>query len=285
MPHITTDDGVRLHYVEAGSGFPILFVHEFAGDGRSWEPQLRHFSRKYRCVAYDARGYPPSDVPKRLDQYSQARAVADAVSVCAGLGIKQAHVVGLSMGAYCALNLAIHHPALVRSLVVAGCGYGSEPDKQAEFRRNCEAAARRFEQLPIAEAARQYAEVATRWPLRDKDPRGWAEFLARLAEHDPTGSAMTLRGVQMRRPSLWELVPRMRALKVPTLIITGDKDEACLAPGLLMRKEIPGAGLLVLPHGGHAINLEEPDWFNRALAEFLVAAEQGRWGGVAATGG
>jgi pimeloyl-ACP methyl ester carboxylesterase len=187
------------------------------------------------------------------------------------------------MGAYCSLHVAISHPALVRSLVVAGCGYGSEPAKQAEFRQNCEAAAQRFERLPIAEAARQYADVPTRRPLRDKDPRGWAEFLARLSEHDPIGSAMTLRGVQMRRPSLWDLVLRMRAMRVPTLIVTGDRDEACLAPGMLMRREIPSAGLLVLPHGGHAINLEEPDWFNRALAEFLLAAEQGRWGRAAAT--
>ena len=64
MPTLTTDDGVKLYYEEAGSGAPIVFVHEFGGDHRSWEPQLRHFSRRYRCVAYNARGYPPSDVPQ-----------------------------------------------------------------------------------------------------------------------------------------------------------------------------------------------------------------------------
>ena len=63
MPSLNTDDGVKLHYEEAGAGTPIVFVHEFAGDHRSWEPQMRHFSRRYRCIAYNARGYTPSEVP------------------------------------------------------------------------------------------------------------------------------------------------------------------------------------------------------------------------------
>jgi len=278
MPYVTTDDSVRLHYEEAGSGFPILFIHEFAGDARSWEPQLRQFSRDYRCIAYNARGYPPSDVPQAVDRYSQARAVADAEAVCAALEIERAHVVGLSMGAYCALHLALKRPELARSLVVAGCGYGSDPALRERFRANSEAAAQRFEQLGAAAAAAQYADVPSRWPLRDKDPRAWAEFCARLAEHDAVGSALTLRGVQMRRPSLWDLTDQLRRMRLPTLIITGDADEPCITASLKMRREIPGAGLLVLPHGGHAINLEEPAWFNRALADFLLAAEQGRWG-------
>ena len=277
MPHITTDDRVKLHYEEAGSGFPVVFVHEFAGDGRSWEPQMRHFSRHYRCVAFNARGYPPSDVPKSLDSYSQGRAVADIVSVMSALGLAKAHVVGLSMGGYATLHFAMRHPELARSAVIAGCGYGSEPEKQAQFRRDSEASAKRFEELGSAKAAAVYADVPTRWPFRDKDPRGWAEFCARLAGHDAAGSTNTLRGVQMRRPSLWDLVDDMRKIRVPALIVTGDRDEPCLAPGLLMRREIPGAGLLVLPRSGHALNLEEPEAFNRALTEFFLAVEQGRW--------
>src|SRR5262249_20777382 len=151
-PHVTTDDAVRLYYEEAGSGFPILFIHEFAGDFGSWEPQLRHFSRHYRCIAYNARGYPPSDVPQKLEQYSQAHAVADAQAVLKALKIERAHVVGLSMGAYCALHLALQRPELVRSLVVAGCGYGSDPALREQFRTNSEASARRFEELGIEAA-------------------------------------------------------------------------------------------------------------------------------------
>lgn len=277
MPHATTDDKQRLYYEEAGSGFPVVFVHEFAGDCRSWEPQIRYFSRHYRCVAFNARGYPPSAVPKDIGSYSQGRAVEDIVSVCGALGIAKAHVVGLSMGGFATLHLALSRPDLARSSVIAGCGYGAEPDRSEAFRESCEITARRFEELGAAGTAAIYAEVPTRWPLRDKDPRGWAEFLARFAEHDPLGAANTLRGVQMRRPSLWDLVENMRRMRVPALIVNGDADEQCLAPGLLMRREIPGAALLVLPRTGHAINLEEPEAFNRALTEFFLAVEQGRW--------
>ena len=74
MPYATAEDGVKLYYEEAGSGFPLVFVHEFAGDHRSWEPQIRFFSRFHRCIVYGARGYPPSDVPEDVTKYSQARA-------------------------------------------------------------------------------------------------------------------------------------------------------------------------------------------------------------------
>src|ERR1700710_2001098 len=108
MQHsVTTPDGVRLHVEEAGQGTPIVFVHEFAGDHRAWEPQMRHFARRHRCVAYSARGYLPSDVPESPEAYSQAFAVADIVAVMDGLGIEQAHVVGLSMGGFATLHLGL----------------------------------------------------------------------------------------------------------------------------------------------------------------------------------
>ncbi|HUN45026.1 MAG TPA: alpha/beta fold hydrolase, partial [Stellaceae bacterium] len=110
MPHLTADDGVRLYYEEVGSGTPIVFVHEFAGDHRSWEPQLRFFSRRYRCVAYNARGYPPSDVPADAQRYSQDRARDDIRSVLDALKLEKAHVVGLSMGGFATLHFGMHYP-------------------------------------------------------------------------------------------------------------------------------------------------------------------------------
>ncbi|MFI5012368.1 MAG: alpha/beta fold hydrolase [Hyphomicrobiales bacterium] len=277
MPHLATDDAVKLHYEEAGSGFPIVFVHEFAGDLRSWEPQLRYFSRTYRCIAFNARGYPPSDVPEDPGMYSYLRATADIVAIMRGLRIDLAHIVGLSMGAYATLNLGMRHPGLVRSLVVAGCGYGAEPARQAAFVQQSGVTAELFESRGSAVAAETYANVPARLSYLKKDPRGWAEFLDRLKGHSAVGATLTLRGVQMRRPSLWDLVEDMRKIEAPTLIVTGDDDDPCLEPGLLMKRSIPGAGLLVLPRGGHAINLEEPEAFNRALAEFFLAVEQERW--------
>ena len=85
MPFITTDDGVKLAYEETGSGTPVVFVHEFAGDMTSWEPQLRTFGMRYRAIAYNARGYPPSDVPPTPASYSQDRARLDILAVLDGL--------------------------------------------------------------------------------------------------------------------------------------------------------------------------------------------------------
>ncbi len=202
MPHLTTDDGVKLYYEETGSGIPIVFVHEFAGDYRSWEPQVRYFASYYRCIAYNARGYPPSDVPKDGERYSQERARDDIRAVLDALKIDKAHVVGLSMGGFATLHFGFTYPERARSLVVAGCGYGAAPDKRQQFAEEAEAAARQFEELGMAKAANGYALGPTRVQFQNKDPRGWAEFAAQLAEHSTEGAAATMRGVQKRRPSL-----------------------------------------------------------------------------------
>lgn len=277
MPHLTTDDGVKLFYEETGSGIPIVFVHEFAGDYRSWEPQVRRFSREYRCIAFNARGYPPSDVPAQEDRYSQERARDDIRAVLDALRIDKAHVVGLSMGGFATLHFGFAYPERAHSLVVAGCGYGAAPDKRASFIEESEGAAKRFEELGMAKAAAGYALGATRVQFQNKDPRGWKEFADQLAEHSTEGSMRTMRGVQKRRPSLYDLTDKMAAMTVPTLIVTGDEDWQCLEPGLLMKRSIPTAGLLVVPNTGHTLNLEEPDLFNRHLADFFRAAESGKW--------
>ena len=277
MPFVAADDGVRLHYEETGSGFPVLFVHEFAGDCRSWEPQVRAFSRRYRCVTYNARGYPPSDVPAEKASYSQARAVEDAVAVLDGLGIEQAHVVGLSMGGFCALHLGLRHPLRVRSLVVAGCGYGAQPERQKGFRAESEIIAQTIERDGMASFAERYAVGPARVQLQNKDPRGWEEFRAMLAEHSTTGSALTMRGVQRERPSLYDLQSELGRLAVPTLIMTGDEDEGCLEPDLMLKRAIPSSGLVMVPRTGHTLNLEEPELFNRLVQAFFTAVENDEW--------
>ncbi|MEM7058759.1 MAG: alpha/beta hydrolase [Pseudomonadota bacterium] len=277
MPKITTEDGVELYIEDTGTGVPVVFVHEFAGDWRSWEPQVRHFSRRYRCVTFSARGFHPSDIPEDSAMYSQARARDDILSVLDGCGIDQAHVVGLSMGGFAALHFGFAYPDRVRSLVIAGCGYGAEPDKRQQFAAEAEDAARRFEDLPMEETAEAYALGPTRVQFQNNDPRGWAEFRDQLIEHSAKGSAQTLRGVQASRPSLYELVDQMRDLTRPTLILTGDEDWPCLQPGLLMKREVPSAALAVIPNAGHTINLETAAEFNRLVEDFLHAVDAGRW--------
>lgn len=277
MAFAETDDGVKLYYEESGQGFPMIFVHEFAGDHRSWEPQRRYFSRRYRCIAYNARGFPPSAVPEDPALYSQARACDDIKAVLDHLDIAQAHVIGLSMGGFATLHFGLTYPAMARSLVVAGCGYGAEPEKNAQFRAEAEATACALEENGIEAFAETYALGPARVQFQNKDPRGWQEFLEQLRQHSSLGSARTMRGVQKGRPSLWDLEAAMAAMTVPTLIVTGDEDEPCLAPNLFMKRTIRSSGLVVLPKAGHAINLEEPDAFNRAVTDFLDLVEADRW--------
>jgi pimeloyl-ACP methyl ester carboxylesterase len=274
---ITTDDGVGLHVEECGAGTPILFLHEFGGNHASWEPQLRHFSRRHRCITYAARGYPPSDVPDDVERYSQARAADDAVAVLDALGIAKAHVVGLSMGGFATLHVGLRHPERALSLAVAGAGYGCEKAHEAYFRDISLEVARRFETDGARAFAPIYAEGASRVQFQNKDPRGWREFADRLATHADRGAALTMRGVQARRPSFWDLEAELRALAVPTLVIVGDEDDHCLQPGLFLKSVIPACGLAVFPKTGHTLNLEEPAWFNLFLAEFLTQVEAGRW--------
>jgi pimeloyl-ACP methyl ester carboxylesterase len=277
MAYATTDDGVKLYFEETGSGTPIIFVHEFAGDHRSWEPQVRFFSRWFRCVTFSARGYPPSDVPEDPAQYSQARARDDIRDVLEHLRIDRSHVVGLSMGGFATLHFGLAYPSRARSLLVGGCGYGAAPGEREKFQAEAEATASSIERDTMAEVAKKYALGPTRVQLQNKDPRGWQEFATQLAEHSTRGSALTMRGVQRKRPSLWELEDQMRQMTVPTLVVTGDEDTPCLEPALLMKRSIPAAGLAVMPRTGHAVNLEEPDEFNRIVYDFITAVEMGRW--------
>ena len=277
MPHLTTDDNVKLYYEDSGSGIPIIFVHEFAGDYRSWETQVRYFSRGYRCITYNARGYPPSDVPAEAERYSQERARDDIRAVLNALNIDKAHIVGLSMGGFAALHFGFTYPQRARSLVIAGCGYGAAPNQRQQFAEEAEAAARRFEEANMTKAAEAYALGPTRVQFQNKDPRGWKEFVDQLAGHSSRGSACTLRGVQKRRPSLFDLIEKMKTITAPTLVMTGDEDWPCLEPGLLMKRTIPTAALVVLPHAGHTITLEEPAVFNQHLTDFFRSVDAGAW--------
>jgi pimeloyl-ACP methyl ester carboxylesterase len=274
MPHASVN-GVRLYYEATGQGTPLVFVHEFAGDCRSWDPQVAYFARRYRAITYNARGYPPSDVPETLDAYSQDIAVDDLRGVVEQVAGGPAHICGLSMGGYATLHFGLRYPDLARSLVVAGCGYGS--DTPEAFQRDADALGERIQRNGMAAVAPVYAEGPMRVQFQRKDPPGWRAFADALARHSTTGSAMTLRGVQGRRPTVYSLQDRLARLTVPTLIVTGDEDEPCLEPGVFMKRQIKTAGLLVVPNTGHVVNLEEPGAFNAAVLEFLTLAESGRW--------
>ena len=276
MAHVLVN-GVRIYYEEAGQGVPMVFVHEFAGEAASWAPQMRFFARRYRCIAYNARGYPPSDVPDDPAAYSQQQAAEDIRGLLDALSIKKAHVVGLSMGGYATLHFGLMYPDRALSLMVGGAGYGSKPDEREGFKRDSATIVERFEREGMEKVADTYAIGPTRVQFQDKDPVGFKEFHELLRKGSAKGHALTMRGVQMQRPSVYELTDRMAKLEVPTLIMTGDEDEPCLEPSIYMKRTIPTAGLVIIPKSGHTINLEEPEAFNRALLDFVTAVDAGRW--------
>ena len=270
-------NGVNLYYEEAGKGTPIVFVHEFSGDFRSWEAQLRHFSRRYRCIAFNARGYPPSEVPASVSKYSYQAAADDIASVMRHAGVGRAHIIGCSMGAYATLQFGLRFPRRALSLTPVGAGAGSDPDKRAQFVKASKATARSFLRDGLAPAMKKYRSASNRIQLENKDPRGFREFFTRFAEHSALGHANTLLGVQMRRPTLYRFEQQLARMTVPTHVIVGDEDESSLGPGLFIKRVCPAARLTIVPATGHVVNVEEPDFFNRITEDFLTLVDSGRW--------
>jgi pimeloyl-ACP methyl ester carboxylesterase len=266
----------KIHYEETGVGEPVLFLHEFGGDHRSWRDQVRYFSRHYRCITMAARGYPPSDVPASDSEYGQDLANKDAIAVLDAAGVDRAHVVGLSMGAYTSLQLAIHFPRRVRGIVAAGAGSGALKSTRQQFIDEAVATAAVMEKVSRI-GAEQMGVGPTRVQLQNKDPIGWATMVAHIAEHPPKGSARVLRNVQARRPSLYDLDAELAAVRAPVLLIVGDEDEPCLDVNLHMKRNMPSAQLAMLPGSGHVLNYEEPALFNGLVERFLAAVDRGSW--------
>ena len=274
MPKFSAD-GVEIYYEVHGAGFPLVWSHEFGGNYDSWDQQVNFFSRRYRVITYAARGYPPSDVPEDPAAYSQEQAVEDLRLLMVHLNIPQAHIGGLSMGGSVALNFGLTHPEMARSLVVSACGSGSDDPEQ--FRRDGAAMADKLLAEGMEAVARDYARGPTRVQLLRKDPKGWDLFYRGLASHSALGSALTYRGFQVARAPVYELGDRMARMQVPTLVMTGDEDDPCVRPAVFMKEHIPRCGLSVFPRSGHAINLEEPDLFNRTVLDFFLEVENGGW--------
>src|SRR6185437_7738592 len=277
MPFLTTSDRVRLHYEATGDGPALVFVHEFGGNGRSWSGQVAHFAPRYRCVTYDARGYPPSDVPADPSSYSLSRATDDLHELLDELGIDRAHLVGLSMGSFTVVHTALRWPARVASMVVAGSGYGSHPGVTERFRAEMARNAAAIRERGMGWFAESWGRGPTRIQLEHKQPDLFRAHLADLAGHSAVGAANTIGEIQGKRPSYFDITDELRGLRTPTLIVTGDEDDLSLEASILLKRCISPSGLAVIPKTGHLVNLEDPASFNALVEEFLDAARDGTW--------
>jgi pimeloyl-ACP methyl ester carboxylesterase len=274
VPRVAVN-GVELYYEDTGHGFPVVFCHEFAGDYRAWDAQVRAFSRLYRCITYSQRGFPPSSVPSDLDAYTQDLLIDDLRGLLDHLSIEQAHVVGFSMGGSVVLNFALRYPSLCRSTVVVGTGAGTT--NRERFEHDIDSVVELIRTRGMRAFADTYAEGPTRHQLKRKDPHGWGVFRDQLAEHSPVGQSLTMLGVMRPRPTIFSLEAALHELRVPTLIVIGDEDEPCVDVAVFLKRHVASAGLLVMPQSGHTVNLEEPALFNASVLEFLRLVESDRW--------
>ncbi len=264
-----------MYYEETGEGPPLVFCHEFAGDYRAWDPQVRAFARLYRCITYCHRGFPPSSVPTDPAAYSQDQLIADLLGLLDNLHIDRCHLIGFSMGGNVVLNFAMRYPERCHGIVVVGTGAGSS--NRERFLSDIERTVDLLRTQGIAGFAEVYARGPTRLPFLRKDPHGWSVFRKQLEDHSAEGQALTMLGVLRPRPTIFALEPQLEQLRVPTLLMTGDEDEPCVEPAVFMKRKIATSGLVVVPQTGHAINLEEPALFNRAVLDFFRLVEADRW--------
>lgn len=266
---ITTSDGVRLYCESEGEGTPIVFVHEFSGTCRSFDLQRAALRKGHRCISFNARGYPPSDVPPDVSLYSQEIAARDIVAVMGGLGLPNAHLVGVSMGAASSLQVALKHPNRVLSATLASIGTGSDA-KPEENHAGMEAMAKLIESQGTAGLAATLGNSPARRRLKDRNPAEFTRFIDELKTLSVHGMANTMRGVQKKRPSIYADAEQLARLEVPVLILFGGDDAGCRGPSLFLQQTVPNARLHEFPQTGHLVNLERADMFNDLVSRFLV---------------
>ncbi|MBD19508.1 MAG: alpha/beta hydrolase [Rhodospirillaceae bacterium] len=276
MTFIETN-GTKLYTEAHGKGPAIIFVHEFADNLESWSMQIAALSRRYKCITFNARGYPPSGVPEEPEQYSQKIAAEDIKAVLDGYSLQSAHIVGCSMGAFAALHFAILYPENALSIALISCGYGAPKDQQDAYAKDSEMLAEKYREIGSEAMAEQYANGVFRQQFKNKDLKGWQAFKERLASHSEEGAALTMLGVQRKRPSLYDLEEQIIKVNLPALVVVGDEDDWCIEPSIFLKRTLPRSGLCILPRTGHTVNLEEPTLTNLMLVEFLAMVESGDW--------
>ena len=258
-------NGVSLYYEESGSGPPLLLIHAFPVGRGMWEPQLRVLDRYFRVIAYDCRGFGRSEAPTVPTAYSQALSVADARALLEHLGAAPAAVCGLSMGGNIALNLALAHPESARALVLCDTGAGSEDP--GSFRARC---------VEYAEATQRgmdgFFDKMMLWDVFADFARGPKEsnlLREMVLAQPPHGIGLTALYSMAPRPPVYALRERLESLRVPTLVICGERDTACLASSRFLASTIPRARFWMVPGASHFPNLDTTAAFNDTLLDFL----------------
>jgi pimeloyl-ACP methyl ester carboxylesterase len=266
MPFATIN-GINIYYEEHGAGAPLVWVHGFSCGIRSWDPQVSAFSSSRRVIAYDLRGFGISDAPQTSNAYSQDISVADLAALLDHLRIERTALGGLSMGGNIALNYALAHPERVSGLIIADTGAGS--DNTAEW----VAGALRYAEAAERSGVEAFADLACANPLFARyieQGADRARFIRScLMTHRARGIMHTAREVLAKRPTIYSLEAKLKAMSVPTLLVVGEHDAPCVKVHEFMARTIPNARSVVLKGIGHLSNLEAPEAFNAHVRTFL----------------
>ncbi len=254
----TEVNGITLYYEDYGSGYPVVFLHGFAGTTQAWKPQVPVFSKNYRFITYDARGHGQSQSPSSSDLYSADIVVEDLCQFLGSLGIPGAVLGGLSMGGYECLRFCLRYPEMVTALILIDTGPGyRNPSRMAEQKQEHEVRARLLETEGIVAFADQpYTRNVLTYTPREV-----------MLQQNPIGLANMVRNVVGQHDSV--VMEHLGNVKVPTLIIVGENDTPFLVAADYMAKTIPGSRRVTIPQAGHAANLDNVVAFNQAVLSFL----------------
>lgn len=272
MPEFQTPDGVSIYFEDVGSGTPIVFVHEFGGDHRSWHLQVAELSQSFRCITYSARGFLPSSVPLSRGQYGQSYSTGDLLALMDHLGLDQAHLVGTSMGSFTSLDFALNHPDRTTSVTLVGNSSGPRDDaERTRYRQDWVSHEAKLREERGGDGAVAVLEDDPAYQsFQQNDPRNWAIYAANLRSQSPEGAVHVLSTVHWNRRSLFEDQVRLKDLEKPVLLVTGDDDYYLVGETNAFLKDIlPNAIWHRFPDTGHLVNLERSTEFNQSLAGFV----------------
>ena len=276
MPEFQSADGLTLYYEDTGAGAPILFVHEFGGDYRSWHLQVPVLSQSFRCLTYSARGFHPSAVPEDRARYGQVFSTGDALALLDHLGIERAHLVGTSMGSFTSLDFALTHPDRVLSVTLVGNSSGPRDEaERANYRKTWIGDETALREARGGQGAVEVLEEDPAYQSFQKnDPENWAIYADNLRGQSPEGAVHVLSTVHWNRRSLFEDRERLKAFDKPVMLVTGDEDYYLVGETNAFLEDIlPMATWHRFPGTGHLVNIEREAEFNRLLAEFVTSAD------------
>ena len=273
MPHVRTDDRVRIYYEAHGSaGTPLALAYGIGGNADMWDVNRAALAARHRLVLWEPRGHARSDSPEDPARYSFARWVLDLKAVLDHLGIRRAHVGGLSLGAGIATRFALRFPARVSSLVVtnssSAAGLPLSWQNIVMRARSIEITLTKGMDAMAEYAMAENPNVSARLAL---DPAAREEFYREYRALAPIGYANSLRAL-LGMDHITDQLPRLR---VPVLLIGGDRDPS-LEPMKVMHRKVRGSKLVVLSPASHFANRDQPDAWNRAVLDFLARCDRRR---------